>query len=115
MRTGVTASILLEGWPPPLIEPHALVAALKASGVDQDGAPPTAYQHLNEVVVTFEFSPHHRTADDARAQQIAHSAMAKIYDGAVTVRVELTKLRHRQVDVRPLDLEMRRRPRADTV
>jgi hypothetical protein len=85
MAPTATATITLDGWPPPTIEINALVAAIHDAGADSKGEPPRAFQHLNEVALTFHFATHARVDDDVRAHLIAERALASVYDGPFEV------------------------------
>ncbi len=98
-----TATIALDGWPPPTIEMHALLAALTESGHDGSAGPATAFQHLNEVDVSFAFQLAEGARADSRAQQIVHDAMGKVYGGPIHVHVDVVESdppRASHVDVR---------------
>jgi len=85
-------TIQLEGWPPPVIEIHALVAALPQHEPDTNETPASAIQHLNEVILTFPTSESDDTAGDARVRAIARRALSTNYDGAFHVtRARITR------------------------
>jgi hypothetical protein len=86
-----TATIALDGWPPPTIEMHALLAALTESGHDGSAGPATAFQHLNEVDVSFAFQLQDGARADSRAQQIVHEAMGRVYGGPIHVHVDVVE------------------------
>ena len=86
MAPTALVTINLEGWPPPLIEIHALIAALPKRHADSPDAPPNAYQRVNELVVAFPFTSVARLPDVTYAGQVAERALASIYDGAFDVQ-----------------------------
>jgi hypothetical protein len=88
MATPTRATVLLGTWPPPTIELHALLAALNEGSSDPDATPATAYQHLNEIQLTFTFDVVDGTPAATTAQKVVHQAMARVYDGQITVNVD---------------------------
>lgn len=101
------ATVLLGSWPPPTIELHALLAALNENTNNPGAEPSTAFQHLNEIELTFTLDPTPEPPLDAQGQRAVHRAMAVVYDGPITVHVHLDlepgsqSRRKRAVDVRP--------------
>jgi hypothetical protein len=89
MLVNATATIALDGWPPPTIEIHTLLAALTDAGHDSAAGPATAFQHLNEVDISFAFDLLRGTRADSRAQQIVLEAMARVYAGPIHVHVHV--------------------------
>jgi hypothetical protein len=83
------ATVLLGSWPPPTIELHALLAALNDSTGNLSAEPSTAFQHLNEIELTFTLDATPDPPLDAQGQKAVHRAMAAVYDGPVTVHVHL--------------------------
>ena len=92
MHVRSSATIALEGWPPPTIEIQALIAALEDCGHDDAGDSATAFQHLNEVDLTFGFEVGDGFRADRRAQQIVHTAMARLYGGPIHVHVSVDEV-----------------------
>ena len=92
MHVRSSATIALEGWPPPTIEIQALIAALENCGHDGAGGSATAFQHLNEVDLTFGFEVGDGSRADSRAQQIVHTAMARLYGGPIHVHVSIDEM-----------------------
>lgn len=82
------ATVFLGTWPPPTIELHPLLGALNESTKDPDAPLSTAYQHLNQIDLTFAFDRVKGTAADTTAQKVVHHAMAQVYDGPITVTVD---------------------------
>jgi hypothetical protein len=93
MLVRATATIALDGWPPPTIEIHALLAALGESGHRSEVGPAQAFQHLNEVDLSFAFEVAAGVRADSRAQQIVLETMARIYGGPIHVHVEVVEVR----------------------
>jgi hypothetical protein len=89
MHVRSSATIALEGWPPPTIEIQALIAALEDCGHTGAGGSATAFQHLNEVDLTFGFEVGDGSRADSRAQQIVHTAMSRLYGGPIHVHVSI--------------------------
>lgn len=89
----VTATVTLDGWPPPAIELHALLAALNESRPHVGGPPATAFQHLNEITLTFPVQPSDAGPPDNHLRQIVHEAMGRVYDGPIHVNVSLNEVR----------------------
>jgi hypothetical protein len=89
MHVRSTATIALEGWPPPTIEIQTLIAALRDCGHDSPAGPATAFQHLNELDISFGFELPEGCRADSRAQQIVHAAMARLYVGPIHVHVNV--------------------------
>ncbi len=83
------ATVLLGSWPPPTIELHALLAALNDNTDNPSAEPSTAFQHLNEIELTFTLDATPEPPLDAQGQKAVHRAMAAVYDGPVTVHVHL--------------------------
>jgi hypothetical protein len=91
MAPTALVTINLEGWPPPLIEVHALIAALPKRHADSSDAPPNACQQVNELVVAFPFASVARLPNEKYAGQVAEQALASIYDGCFDIqRVRIT-------------------------
>ena len=78
-------TIQLDGWPPPTIEIHALIAALPQHEPGSREAPANAIQHLNEIVLAFPFSEAESTTADARARATARDALSSAYGGGFHV------------------------------
>jgi hypothetical protein len=91
MLVSATATIALDGWPPPTIEIHALLAALGDCGHEAQAGPATAFQHLNEVDISFAFELPNGVRADSRAQQIALETMARVYAGPIHVHVDVVE------------------------
>jgi hypothetical protein len=91
MVVNATATIALDGWPPPTIEIHALLAALIDAGHESAAGPASAFQHLNEVEISFAFDLRRGTRPDSRAQQIVLEAISQVYAGPIHVHVEVVE------------------------
>jgi hypothetical protein len=102
MLVNATAMIALDGWPPPTIEIHRLLAALTDAGHDSATGPATAFQHLHEVDISFAFDLPRGTRADSRAQQIVLEAMARVYAGPIHVHVEVVEAVEAVEAVRPV-------------
>lgn len=76
-------SLHLTGWPPPIIEIHALQSHLPPTA--PGGKPAHAYQRSSEIIMTFDFTHHPGLVDSIQAQLIATEALAAVHDGVVTV------------------------------
>jgi hypothetical protein len=74
-------TINLHGWPPPVLEIHALVAALPQREPDSADAPPNAYQHVNDLDLSFPFGRRRGIPDTVRAGQLARAALSSVYAG----------------------------------
>jgi len=101
------ATVLLGSWPPPTIELHALLAALNDNTDNPSAEPSTAFQHLNEIEISFTLDPSPEPSLDVQAQKAVHRAMAVVYDGPVTIHVHLEGPPHRSVDLRAERAERR--------
>jgi hypothetical protein len=85
----IRATVILRTWPPPTIEHHALLAALNESTHDPVAEPATVFQHLNEIDISFTIDPTEHLPEDALAQKVVHHAMAQVYDGPISVTLDL--------------------------
>jgi hypothetical protein len=84
-------TVQLDGWPPPTVEIHALIAALPQHEPGSDETPANAIQHLNEVILAFPTSETDSTSADARVRAIARGALSSIYTGPFrVVRARIT-------------------------
>jgi hypothetical protein len=89
MRDAV-ATIRLNPDSTRLIDPHAIITALRDAGAVHTDPSPTTFQDHRCVVVTFTFDPREGHSPEHRAAQIARQAMADLNLFRVSVHVELT-------------------------
>jgi hypothetical protein len=85
MAPTALVTINVHGWPPPVLEIHALVAALPQRAADSPDAPPNAYQHVNDVDLSFPFQSRRGLADEAYAEQLARAAVSSVFSGEFDV------------------------------
>ena len=85
MAPTALVTIQLDGWPPPIIEIHALIAALPRVRPGSQDTPANVIQHLNEVVLAFPATEPNSPTAIARVRAVARAALASTCDGAFHV------------------------------
>jgi hypothetical protein len=85
MAPTALVTINVHGWPPPVLEIHALVAALPQRHGESADAPPNAYQHVNDLDLSFPFTSRRGVADEVYAAGLARAALSSVYAGEFDV------------------------------
>jgi hypothetical protein len=85
MAPTALVTINLHGWPPPVLEIHALVAALPQREADSPDAPPSAFQHVNDLDLSFPFISRRSASDEEVADELARAALAAVYAGGFDI------------------------------